>query len=283
MAMLAPAVGTLLALYVGPLLFALLQSLGHAPIYRVTIFPSLVFFQRVLGAPRFWISLYYTLYYAVVPTVLATVAGVVLALLLNRTFRGRRFFSFFLRLPVVVPYLVGAAMVVALFSNGGLIARVLYAAGMIEQTGDFPRILFTSGGYGIMLAFLFKQIPFTTMVVGSVLAGVDPEYEEVARTLGASRRQTFRYVLLPRILPGVVTASILVFAFNFESYEIPYLLGATFPNTLPVEALRRFNAPDYTRRPEAMAYVVVIALVSGLLLFLYLRAYRRYERSRGGA
>lgn len=281
-AMLAPAVGTLLVFYVGPLVLALVQSLGHAPLYRVSIFPSLEYYSRVLGSQRFWISLLYTLYYAFVPTVISTVIGVALALLMNRSFRGARFFSFFLRLPLVVPYLVGAAMVVALFANGGLFARILYALNVIEQTGDFPRVLFSSGGYGIMLVYLFKQIPFTTMVVGSVLAGVSPEYEEIARTLGASRWKTFRYVILPRIMPGVVTSSILVFAFNFQSYEIPFLLGATFPNTLPVEALRRFSVPDYTRRPEAMAYVVVIALVSGIILFFYLKGYRRYERSKGG-
>lgn len=281
--MLTPAVGTLLLLYVGPLLLALLQSLGHAPFYRVTIFPSTLFFERVLGSSRFWISLLYTLYYAFVPTIISTIVGVGLALLMNRQYWGSRFFSFFFRLPLVVPYLVGAAMVVALFANGGLIARILFALGIIEQTGDFPRVLFSAGGYGIMLVYLFKQIPFTTMIVGSVLAGVAPEYEEVARTLGANRWKTFWYVILPRIMPGVVTSSILVFAFNFQSYEIPFLLGATFPNTLPVEALRRFNVPDFTRRPEAMAYVVVIALISGMILFLYLKGYRRYEQSRGGA
>lgn len=281
-ALLLPSVGTLAVVYVGPLVLALMQSLGHAPIYNVSIFPDPVYFFRVLGSSRFWISLFFTLYYAFVPTVLSTLLGVGLALVLNRTFAGKRVFTFFFRLPVVVPYLVGAAMVVALFANGGLIARIGYAVGLIEETGDFPRVLFSSGGWGIMLVYLFKQIPFTTMIVGSVLAGVSPQYEEAARTLGATRAKAFRHVILPRIIPGIVTASILVFAFNFQSYEIPFLLGANFPNTLPVEALRRFNAPDYTRRPEAMAYVVVIALISGLLLFLYLKAYRRYERSRGG-
>lgn len=281
-ALLLPSVGTLAVVYVGPLVLALMQSLGHAPIYNVSIFPDPVYFFRVLGSSRFWISLFFTLYYAFVPTVISTLVGVGLALVLNRTFAGKRVFTFFFRLPVVVPYLVGAAMVVALFANGGLIARIGYAVGLIEETGDFPRVLFGSGGWGIMLVYLFKQIPFTTMIVGSVLAGVSPQYEEAARTLGATRAKAFRHVILPRIIPGIVTASILVFAFNFQSYEIPFLLGANFPNTLPVEALRRFNAPDYTRRPEAMAYVVVIALISGLLLFLYLKAYRRYERSRGG-
>ncbi len=279
---LAPAVGALIVLFIVPLVVALVQSLGHAPIYRVRSFPTAEFYRQVLFSSRFRVSLVYTVYYAVVPTILSTVLGVALAIVLTRRIRGSSVLSFFFRLPLVVPYLVGAAMVVALFANGGLIARVLYAVGMIETTGEFPRILFSRGGWGIMLVYLFKQIPFTFIIVSSVLAGVGPEYEEAARTLGASRFRAFRFVVLPRIMPGVVTSSLLVFAFNFQSYEIPYLLGATFPNTLPVEALRRFQVPDVTRRPEAMAYVMVITVFSGIVLYLYLRAYRRWERSRGG-
>lgn len=279
---LAPAMGVLLLLFVGPLAVALVQSLGYAPIYRVRAFPTFDYYATVLVSSRFRTAVVYTMYYAVVPTVVSTVLGVALAVALNRRIRGARLLSFFFRLPLVVPYLVGAAMVVALFANGGLVARVLYATGMIESTGEFPRVLFSAGGWGIMLVYLFKQVPFTFIIVSAVLAGVGPEYEEAARTLGASRTRAFRHVVLPRIIPGVVTSSLLVFAYNFQSYEIPFLLGATFPTTLPVEALRRFNVPDVTRRPEAMAYVMLITILSGFVLFLYLRAYRRWERSRGG-
>ncbi|MEX2445255.1 MAG: ABC transporter permease subunit [Alkalispirochaeta sp.] len=279
---LAPAIGVLLVLFVGPLIVALVQSLGYAPIYRVRAFPTFEYYATVLVSPRFRTAVVYTMYYAVVPTIISTALGVALAVALNRRIRHARVLSFFFRLPLVVPYLVGAAMVGALFAGGGLVARVLYAIGVIESTGEFPRILFSAGGWGVMLVYLFKQVPFTFIIVSAVLAGVGSEYEEVARTLGASKTKAFRYVVLPRIMPGVVTSSLLVFAFNFQSYEIPYLLGATFPTTLPVEALRRFNVPDVTRRPEAMAYIMLITVLSGIVLFLYLRAYRRWERSRGG-
>lgn len=280
---LAPALAVLAVLFIGPLLVALVQSLGYAPMYRVRTFPSLRYYTTVLASSRFRLAVLYTSYYALVPTIVSTVLGVALAVVLDRRGRRVRLLSLFFRLPLVVPYLVGAAMVVALYANGGLLARVLYAVGLIESTGEFPRILFSAGGWGVMLVYLFKQVPFTFIVVSAVLAGVGPEYEEAARTLGATRARAFRYVVLPRIMPGIVTSSLLVFAFNFQSYETPYLLGTTFPTTLPVEAMRRFTVPDVTRRPEAMAYLVLTTVLSGIVLFLYLRAYRRWERSRGGA
>lgn len=279
---LAPAVVTFAVLFAVPLVVAVVQSLGHAPMYGVRTFPTLDYYSRVVQSSRFRVSVLYTLYYAILPTIVSTVLGTALAIAFSRPLRGRHALSFFLRLPIVVPYLVGAALVVALFANGGIISRILYALGVIGGTSDFPRVLFSSSGWGIMLVYLFKQVPFTFLVINAVLAGIGPEYEEAARTLGATPRQAVRYILLPRLMPGIVTASLLVFAFNFQSYEIPYLLGSTFPSTLPVEAMRRFNLPTVARRPEAMAYVVVITLLSGLILFAYLRAYRRWERYRGG-
>ncbi len=279
---LAPAVVTVAVLFAAPLIVAIVQSLGHAPMYGVQSFPTLEYYSRVVRSSRFQISVVFTLYYAILPTILSTILGTALAIAFSRHFPGRQVFRFFLRLPIVVPYLVGAALVVALLANGGIIARILHALGIITGTSDFPRILFSSSGWGIMLVYLFKQIPFTFLVISAVLAGIGPEYEEAARTLGATPRQAVRYILLPRLVPGIVTASLLVFAFNFQSYEIPYLLGSTFPSTLPVEAMRRFNLPAVARRPEAMAYVVVITALSGIILYTYLRAYRGWERRRGG-
>ena len=82
-------------------------------------------------------------------------------------------------------------------------------------------------------------------------------------------------------MPGVVTATVIVFAFNFGSFEAPFILGGGFPSTLPVEAWRAFDDADYTRRLRAMAIVMFISVVSGCLLYLYLYLYRRFERRRG--
>ncbi len=79
------------------------------------------------------------------------------------------------------------------------------------------------------------------------------EYEEVAQTLGAGPWQRFRHVLLPLVMPGIISTSIIVFAFLFGSFEIPLLLGVRYPNTLPVTAYRAYIDPDLSRRPEAMA------------------------------
>jgi putative spermidine/putrescine transport system permease protein len=132
-----------------------------------------------------------------------------------------------------------------------------------------------------MIVYLWKQIPFSTLIIYSVLMGLGKESEEAALTLGASRWQTFWHVTLPQIMPGIVSATIIVFAFNFGSFEVPFILGGGFPNTLPVEAWRAFDDADYSRRLRAMAIVMFISLISSAVLITYLALYRRFERQRG--
>ena len=79
----------------------------------------------------------------------------------------------------------------------------------------------------------------------------------------------------------MVSSTLIVFAFNFGGFEVPFILGTGYPNTLTVEAWRLFDDPDYSNRPAAMAITTLITIISGLCLLLYLSLYRRYERLRG--
>ena len=279
--MLLPVSAVFALLFVGALLTALLQSFGHAPIYGIEQFLTLTYYRDLFALPGFWRSVLLTFYYAITPTVIGTAMSIPLALALRKRFRAARLFRYIYKLPLMIPYLVGVALTIVFFSNGGIVARLLHALGIIEATGDFPRLLNTQGGWGIMVVYLWKQIPFTTLIVHSVLLGIGPESEEAAATLGATPWRAFWYVTMPQIMPGVVTATIIVFAFNFGSFEVPFILGGGFPNTLPVEAWRAFDDADYSRRLRAMAIVMFISAISGALMYLYLSLYRRFERRRG--
>ncbi len=279
---LSPPLVVLGVLYLGALLAVLLQSLGYAPLYGINTFPTLRYFREVWHAPQFWASLELTLRYALIPTTIGTGLSIYLALVLRPHVRGRRLFSILYKLPLMVPYLVGVALTLLIWSNGGLIARLLFALGVIESTNDFPRLLNTSGGIGVMLVYLWKQVPFQTLLLTSILVGHDPNQEAAASLLGARPRQVFWWVTLPRLMPGIVSATLIVFAFNFGAFEVPLILGGT-PNTLPVEAWRAFSDPDVERRLYGAAIVVVVCTLLGALLYLYLLLYRWLERLWGRA
>lgn len=260
---------------------ALLQSLGYAPIYGVNEFPTLRYYSEMFTDKSFRISLFYTFYYSLVPTIVGTGLSLYLALALRKKFRRKTFFQYIYKLPLMIPYLVGVALVIELFTPGGLLARLFFATGLIDHPTEFPRLLKTEWGWGIMTVYLWKQIPFTTLIVYSVLMGLGREFEEAASTLGANRRQTFWHITFPQMIPGIVAATLIVFPFNFNSFEVPFILGADFPNTLPVQAWMTFDNPVYSNRLGAMAIVMTISFISGVMLLMYLLFYRNYERKRG--
>ena len=79
-------------------------------------------------------------------------------------------------------------------------------------------------------------------------------------------------------MPSVLLASVIVFAFTFGAYEIPAMLGANYPAALPVLAYRKYTDVDLAARPEAMAMAIVIALLSAVMIFFYLRYTRKRIR-----
>lgn len=271
--MLGPAVGLIVLLFGGGLLVGLGQSLGYFPAIGLTDFTFEYYFS-VLTDSNFLRSLWLTFRIALTATVLSSVLAVGFALVLRQKFSGSKFATFLFQIPLPVPHLVAASGIILLVTQSGLIARAAFALGLIDVPADFPALVFDKFGIAIILTFLWKEVPFVGLVVLAILQSVGPQYEEQARTLGANSRQRFFSVLLPLIMPGIMSTSIIIFAFTFANYEIPLLLGVRFPATLPVVAFRQYQDPDLALRPEAMAISIILAVVAMLLLI----AYRRLAR-----
>lgn len=278
---LLPVLSVLGVLFGGALVLAVLQSLGYAPWFGVNTFPDLSFFSSLWSDGSFWQSLGLTLYYAFASTVLSLVFGVMLALVLVRAFPGRGLYKYLYKLPLMVPYTVGIALAVIMLGNGGMLSRMMAFAGLIGDPSEFPQILKTHYGWGIIAVYVWKQTPFVTLTIYAVLLGVGRETEEAAAVLGANRRQIFFQVTLPQILPGIITSTLIIFAFNIGAFEAPFILGGGFPDTLPVIAWRYFNDADYTLQLQGMATIVSIGIIASLILYFYLVLYRRYERRIG--
>jgi len=271
--MLFPALAIICLLFGGGLLFGLGQSFGYFPIIGLTDF-TLSYYQDILSDPNFYQSAWLTFSIAFMSTLMSSVLAVVFALVLRNRFRGSKFFTFLFQIPIPIPHLVAAAGIVLLVSQSGLLSRIGVAAGLTERPGDFPVMVFDRTGIAIQLTFLWKEVPFIGLVVLAVLKSVGPQYEEMAQTLGANKWQRFRFVLLPLMLPGLLSTSIIVFAYVFANYEIPLLLGVRHPTTLPVLAFRNYQDPDLALRPQAMAMSVILALVAVVLLVAYKRLAR---------
>ncbi len=273
--LLAPALLVIGVLFSGGLAAALVQSLGYLPaIGRTEV--SFAAYREVLGSRDFLDSLILTLYVAGASTGISTVLAVLAALSLRRS--SGRVSAVVFQLPITIPHLVAAVGIALVVSQTGLGARLAAALGLIGEPREFPALLYDRYSIGIILTYVWKEVPFIALVVLAALRGVAGELEEVARTLGASAWQRFWYVIFPVIAPGVVAASLIVFAFTFGAFEIPYLLGQTYPTILPVMAYNEYRALDLGARPVAMAINVLIAVITAAIAAAYLRLGRDLGR-----
>ncbi len=275
--LLAPAMLVITVLFFGGLAVGLMRSFNYMPVIGLTE-PNFDAYVAVFTSREFYQSFLLTFHIAFTSTVISSVLAIWAALLLRRQFLGKAVINFLFQLNLTVPHLVGAIGILYLFSQSGSFARLAYEWQLIAKPGDFPALVFDPYAIGIILQYVWKEIPFIGVIVLANMQAIGTDYEAVGRSLGANRWQAFRYVLLPMIFPGVLSASVMVFAFTFGAYEIPAILGQNFPAALPVLAYRKYTDVDLAARPEAMAMAMVIAVLSAVMIFLYLRYWRRSIR-----
>jgi putative spermidine/putrescine transport system permease protein len=255
--LLAPALAATLVLFGGGLLLGGLQALGHVP-GAGSPGLTLEHFQHVVHDPDFGRSLLLTLYIAAGSTVIAAGLSVPVALAFEALNRSR-LLRFVFQIPLTVPHLVIAVAVLFLLAPSGLVSRAAAALGLVDGPSAFPLLVNDAWGIGIMAAYVWKEVPFITLMLLAVLARSGPELRDVGRTLKAGRWQRFRYITLPIIFPSLGAAALIVFAYTFGAFEVPFLLGRTHPMLLPVWAYRSYSDVDLLARPEGIAAGLVIA------------------------
>lgn len=272
--LLAPAVMIIVSLFFGGFLLGLMQSVGYMPLIGQEEL-SFQAYRDMFQDTKFLGSLALTLWLSISTTFLTIVFSIITALALRQTFAGKRIINFLYQFPITIPHLVIAVGIMLLLSQSGFFSRIFFHLGLISEPSGFPILIYDNMGKGIMLVYLWKQIPFVGLIVLSVLQSVGNDFEELARSLGANRWQSFRHVLLPLILPGILPASIICFAFVFGSFEVPYLLGKPYPAVLSVLAYRLYEDVDLNARPQAMAMAVFIAVMISVLVVFYRKLMKR--------
>lgn len=269
--MLLPSLTVITALFIVPLVYSALLSLNFFSITaNKTI--GLQAYVNLLADQRFLDSLLFSLKTASISTAVSILVAIIVSMTLRKTFVGRKFAIFVYQFNLPVPHLVVAISVLLLFTQTGLVSRMLYSVGFIADSSSFPMIVFDQNGTGIMLAFILKFFPFIGVAVLSLLLSTLNDYEQQAATLGANSLKRFWDVLLPMMLPSIVFSSILVFAYAFGSYEVPFLLGSSYPQALSLLAYQDFTNVDLNLRPEAMGIAnIITAIVVLLALFAYVQ------------
>lgn len=258
--LLGPALVVVVFLFGSGLVIGFLQALGYQP---ATGLRTLTFqhFITIVSDPDFRISIGLTFYIALTSTIIAAIIGTCLALSINRWAAENRIIHFILQVPLAVPHLVIGISMTFLIAPSGLVARLSSSFLGPEIHATFPVLVNDRWSVGIILVYIWKEIPFITFMLLAVLKNMGDELLEVGATLKATPFQRFRFITLPIIRPSLSASCCIVFAFTFGAFEIPYLLGQTYPLTLPVWAYKNFSDIDLIARPEGIGIGLIIAAI----------------------
>ncbi|BHH84676.1 ABC transporter permease [Desulforhopalus sp. 52FAK] len=258
--LLGPALVVVAFLFGGGLLLGLFQALGWNPTGGLDNL-NILHFKGVITDPDFLTSLGLTLYIALTSTLIAAIVSIFLALAINRWAGNNTIIHFLLQIPLAAPHLVIGISVIFLLAPSGMVTRLLTSIFGPEIQSSFPILVNDNWSLGIILVYVWKEIPFITLMLLAVLKNMGNELHEVGATLKATPLQRFRYITLPIIGPNLSGACCIVFAFTFGAFEIPYLLGKTYPLTLPVWAYQNYSDIDLLSRPEGIGIGLIIAVI----------------------
>ncbi|WP_255198171.1 ABC transporter permease [Halorarius litoreus] len=204
----------------------------------------------------------FTAWQAFLSTLASLALGLPGAYLLARfEFPGRRTVESLTAVPFVLPSIMVAVGFVAAFGANGALNDLLRLVGL--PTFD---LLFTLEI--IVLAHAFYNAPLVTRIVAASWESVDARAVETARSLGASPLRAFRDVVVPQLLPAILTGALLTFIFTFMSFPIILALGGLKLATVEVWLFDRVQQLKLT---EAAALAVLETVVSLALTYAYLR------------
>ncbi|BAU11837.1 sulfate ABC transporter permease [Leptolyngbya sp. NIES-3755] len=201
------------------------------------------------------------------------VFGTLIAWVLVRyDFPLKRFIDASVDLPFALPTAVAGLTLATVYSENGWIGSLLAPFGI--------KVAFTRLGVGI--AMIFISLPFVIRTVQPVLAEMEKEIEEAAWSLGASEWQTFRYVILPPLLPAILTGVALGFSRAVGEYGSTVIIASNTPFRdliAPVLIFQRLEQYDYAGATVIGVVLLGISLVMLLGLNLLQAWGRRYDTS----
>jgi sulfate/thiosulfate transport system permease protein len=197
--------------------------------------------------------------------------GIVAWVLVRYRFPGKRFIDALVDLPFALPTAVAGITLTALYSNNGWIGQYLEKFGI--------KVAFTP--LGVVVALTFIGLPFVVRTVQPVLEEAERELEEAAASLGASPLQTFFRVILPSIVPALLTGFALAFARATGEYGSVIFIAGNLPmvsEITPLFIITKLEQYDYA---GATAIAVVMLIVSFILL-LTINLLQAWTRRRAG-
>lgn len=226
-----------------PIVIVMVFSFNDSKLGTVWTGFTFDWYIKLFSNQQIFDALMNSLFIAVIVTITSTVLGTLAALAVHRyTFVGKKSMDFLFLIPVIIPDLVIAVALLAIY-------------GMLNLNLSLITIIPGHVVWGIS---------FVMLVVLARLQGLDRSLEEAAKDLGANEWQTFWRVTFPLIFPGVLAGALLTFTLSLDEFEVSFFTSGPSSTTLPVliySMVRLGVSPEINALSTIMILIIVLAIV----------------------
>jgi len=225
-------------------------------------------FVQAVASPRVMAAYRISFGASFLAALINLVFGLLLAWVLVRyPFPGRKVIDALVDLPFALPTAVAGIALTAIYSKNGWIGQYLEPLGI--------HVAFTE--LGVLMALTFIGLPFVVRTLQPVIEELEPELEEASMTLGANRWQTITRVILPELVPALLTGFALSFARALGEYGSVVFISGNMPmrtEIVPLLIITKLEQYDY----RGATAIAVVMLVSSFVLLLVINLLQKWSR-----
>lgn len=264
----APALVLVAALFLYPLGFSLISA------FTANGEPTLQHFEKAFSL--YSTDILFTIFIVVTATVLMALISIAIAgtLTLSETPWLISALRTLYRWPLFIPFIVAAQCMRTFLAKNGLMNNTFVSLGVL--TPDMTQSFLD--WRGIVITFVWKQVPFVTLMLAGAMASIDRSTIEAARGFGASRLRLLFEIVLPQVGQTLMVALVLSFVTMLSVLSVPMMVAGSEPTMLTVDMAFRINA--YGDYATANALGVISYAMTAIAAVIYLRHSVRQESGR---
>ena len=256
--------GTYLGLGTAMLYLSLIVFIPLAAVVWRSTGKGLGYFWDAVTTPDAWAALKLTLGASAIVALINLVMGTIIAWVLVRdNFPGKAIVDTLIDLPFALPTIVAGLVLLELYGPSSPLGLDL----------AYKRI-------GVVVALLFVTLPFVIRTVQPVLLELDRDMEQAAASLGAGPAYTFRRIILPNLIPAMVSGTALAFTRSIAEFGSTVLISGNLPFKTQVAAVHIFGQIE-SDNPVGAAAVSTVLLVVALVVLVFLDLVQRWAARRG--
>ena len=244
---------------------------------------GLSIYKRLIFNDEYRMSFFYTFKFSFISVGISIALSlIVIYLIYDLIFYKRKkveYMLYLLKSPMIMPYMVSAFLVFLIFSQGGYLSRILFNFHIIDDLKEAKILVNDEFAIGIIMTYVWKLTPFFLVMIYPALIQIASEEIDMARNLGGSKLKIFFRVIIPYIKNTTMFSSVMAFIFTFTSFEVPYILGVSYPKALAVLIYEKYFHGSGLDMAMAQAanFLIILMGIASWFAILFVKGLRSEE------